>query len=188
MFICGSRSFGHQDKNGSRMSSKRSKSFSNSNTKKNPYADGGVDKFLALVADLEEKKQRIYDEMGPEDISFIRFVYSDDSEQVKPIVVRARKNKKKLLVPPPAAEKSINVEEEEEKLLQVRRDGSFRLKTLGYPAYYVVGVVLVLILLFLAIYGRSLTILCTSIAWYLLPQFVVMRDFNFNIRNLGVRR
>lgn len=170
MFICGSRSLGHQDKNGShKSSSKRSKSVSNTKKKKNPYAEGGLDKFLALLADLDEKKQRIYDEIGSEDISFIRFVYSNDSDQPRPIIVRTNNSKKKLLNV--KAEKNVEEKTErdvkvkaQEELLQVRRNG---------VNYYLILVMLVFILVFIAIYGRCFAIVCTSIAWYLVPQFIV---------------
>lgn len=159
MFFCGSKSLGLEDKNGSQKRSRRSKSIK---IKKNPYADGGVDKFLALVADLEEKKQRIYDEMGTEEISLIRFVY-DDFEQVKPIVVKA--NNKKLHI---KGERSV----EEKREIYVKPQEVLHVRKRHPANYYFIYVILVLILVFLAIYGRSLAILCTSIAWYLVPQFI----------------
>lgn len=205
MYICGSRSFG-EDKNGSYISpcltskrSKRSKSFSKFTGKdKNPYADRGLDKFFALLADLDEKKQKIYRQMGSEDISFVQFVYSNDSEHVKPIVVKVKnKNNKNSIKHLPnstittnsvaaaadASDKNLDeipekreiVTPQQQKEELVKRDqrwnGSFRLVKLMHP-YYCFPLILVLILLFLAIYGRSFAIFCTSISYYLVPSIV----------------
>ncbi|KAG6391582.1 hypothetical protein SASPL_149338 [Salvia splendens] len=49
-----------------------------------------------------------------------------------------------------------------------RSKGNFKIEDLKRPQL-IFPVMVVLILLFLAIYGRSFTILCTSIVWYLAP-------------------
>ncbi|KAK1405633.1 hypothetical protein POM88_005238 [Heracleum sosnowskyi] len=67
-------------------------SFGGSKGNKNPYADRGLDKFSALVAELDSKRKKIYTQKGSEDISLIGFVYSN-SNHYKPIVVKL-KNKK----------------------------------------------------------------------------------------------
>ncbi|KAL1564736.1 hypothetical protein AAHA92_07041 [Salvia divinorum] len=91
MFICGRRSFRRDedtDKNGSsHLIPKRSKI-----TRRNPYAERGLDRFHALLAHLEGEKQKIYNQIGAEEVSFVRFVYSDSFKNVRPIVLRAKNN------------------------------------------------------------------------------------------------
>lgn len=194
MFICGSGGFSNQDEGelevyGSPCStpkrSRRSTSFckllNRDGGAKNPYADRGLDKFYALLADLDDKKQKIYTQKGAEEISFVRFVYANDSDSVKPIVVKV-KEKEKSPPPPPLMTKSVaNLAEQSsfksdaapaEKAVKKKRSlrckGSFKLEDLKRP-HFLFPVMVVLILLLLAIYGRSFAILCTSIGWYLAP-------------------
>lgn len=68
--------------------------FSGSRNKDNPYSKRGLDKFSALLTDLEAKKQQIYSQRGSEDISLVRFVYKDMDNCV-PIVVKKKKEKNK---------------------------------------------------------------------------------------------
>ncbi|EYU25517.1 hypothetical protein MIMGU_mgv1a026636mg [Erythranthe guttata] len=224
MFICGSGSFGNQDEdhqenesNGSPCPtpkrSKRSTSFCKiickDTTNKNPYADRGLDKFYALLADLDTKKQKIYTQKGSEEISFVRFVYANDSDQVKPIVVKIKdknnhedkkfsstkslpkqqpqpvnSNNNNNITKSAATISSAEVTKEESKeskenipppkkkrCLRSCSAASFKLENMRHPFFYF-PVILVLILLFLAVYGRSFAILCTSIGWYMLPSIV----------------
>ncbi|CAA0811323.1 ZCF37 [Striga hermonthica] len=211
MFICGSGSFNHHDEYeheayGSPCStpnkrSKKSSSFckiigKDNNNNKNRFADRGLDKFYALLAELDTKKQKIYTQAGAEDISFVRFVYTNDSDQVKPIVVKVNKEKKKRPDHRASTGKPIkkstsdishagpepkNVALEivpNEKKLQPRKKkrflrckGSFKIDRLREPYLYLL-VIIMMVLLFLAIYGRSFAILCTSIGWYLVPSVV----------------
>lgn len=199
MFICGSGSLSNQDDaeleaygspcptpKRSRRSTSFCKILGRDSGSKNPYADRGLDKFYALLADLDSKKQKIYTQKGSEDISFVRFVYANDSDSVKPIVVKVKERNPiksaKILteqpsfksdrdggataaeVEPPRSEKTMK------KRRSLRCKGSnFKLEDLKHPHFYF-PVVVVLILLFLAIYGRSFAILCTSIGWYLAPS------------------
>ncbi|PQP95556.1 uncharacterized protein Pyn_29941 [Prunus yedoensis var. nudiflora] len=72
-----------------RRSSRRS-----SKDSKNPYSSRGLDKFSALLADLEEKRQKIYAETPPQDISFVRFVFKDSNDDVPvPIVIKVKDKK-----------------------------------------------------------------------------------------------
>ncbi|KAL7154958.1 hypothetical protein ABFS83_03G039800 [Erythranthe nasuta] len=217
MFICGSGSFGNQDEdhqenesNGSPCPtpkrSKRSTSFCKiickDNTNKNPYADRGLDKFYALLADLDTKKQKIYTQKGSEEISFVRFVYANDSDQVKPIVVKIKEksnredkifsstkslpkqqpkpvNNNNNNITKSAAtistaeatkeESKENIPSKKKRCLRSCSAASFKLENMRHPFFYF-PVILVLILLFLAVYGRSFAILCTSIGWYMLPS------------------
>ncbi|KAL8030092.1 hypothetical protein ABFX02_14G265800 [Erythranthe guttata] len=201
MFICGSRSFSHHRKDENYNSqyctlkrSKRSKSLSNS-SKINPYSNQGLDKFSALLSDLDEKKQQIYMQMGSEEISFVQFVYSSDSKHLKPIVVKVRNSKNNhgflkrtpsnmsnTVTPNPAdaADKSFDAVERDREMVTVvsqeqkstRWKTSFRRDDLRRPNSYCFFAILVLILLFLAIYGRSFAIFCTTMSWYLIPNIV----------------
>lgn len=76
----------------SRRNSFSSRSSSSSHNK-NPYAMSGLDKFSALLAELEEKKQKIYSQVNPDEISLVRFVYKDSDDFV-PIVVKMKKKDK----------------------------------------------------------------------------------------------
>ncbi|KAK4428690.1 hypothetical protein Salat_1168800 [Sesamum alatum] len=213
MFICGSGSFGHEDNeelygspSPTPKRSKRTTSFckiiGKDSSNKNPYADRGLDKFYALLADLDDKKQKIYTQRGSEDISFVRFVYTNDSDQVKPIIVKVKEKKQEKSSPnnnsmmikhshnnntatmnqaavdhaadqdKVAADQGLSKEESggektRKKKRCLRCNASFNLRL--HPWYYF-PVVVVLILLFLAINGRSFAILCTSIGWYLVPS------------------
>ncbi|KAL7127577.1 hypothetical protein ABFS83_14G262100 [Erythranthe nasuta] len=195
MFICGSRSFSHHRKDENDNSqyctlkrSKRSKSLSNS-SKINPYANRGLDKFSALLSDLDEKKQQIYMQMGSAEISFVQFVYSSDSKQVKPIVVKVRNSKNNhgflkrtpsnmsnTVTPNPAdaADKSFDAVERDREMVTVvsQEQKSTRWNTSFRPNSYCFFAILVLILLFLAINGRSFAIFCTTMSWYLIPNIV----------------
>ncbi|XP_073051731.1 uncharacterized protein [Primulina eburnea] len=198
MFICGSGSFGHEDENERYTSPcstpKRSKRNTNfcrigkDNSNKNPYADRGLDKFNALLAELDDQKQKIYTQVGSDEISFVRFVYPNDSDKVKPIVVKAKernqekintqdlvKNQKgNIPVTNPAVPAVLQVQDKigsaEIPGKEAKRSSktSFSLEKLRHPYYYL-PLILMLIILFLVVYGRSFAILCTSIGWYLIP-------------------
>ncbi|KAL8490163.1 hypothetical protein ACS0TY_025897 [Phlomoides rotata] len=205
MFICGTGSFSNQDheveheanNNNSPCSTpkrtRKNTSFCKiicKTTNKNPYADRGLDKFYALLADLDDKKQKIYTQKGSEDISFVRFVYTNESDNVTPIVVKVKdkkmekENKNNLIeqrsfkstaseIVTPVLEAAPAPVSDDRKVIRKRRclirscTGNF----MKQPAFYF-PVMVVMILVFLAIYGRSFAILCTSIGWYLAPTIV----------------
>lgn len=182
MFICGRKSFSNKerDKDGSYTSphstpkrSKNSKSRSklkgNVSQKKNPYAERGLDEFYKLLADIEEKKQKIYSQIGVEEISFIRFVYSDSSEHIRPIVVRV-KNKNSDALSSNHVEKAetqpegeVDDQNEENGTSEEKKKDAMKKFN---RRYYCFSVMVVFVLLFLAIYGRSFAILCATIMWY----------------------
>lgn len=72
------------------------KSSMNKKKGKNPYADLGREGFSALLEELEEKKLKILSLVGPEDVSLIRFVHSDDNK-LKPVIVVANGNKERKM-------------------------------------------------------------------------------------------
>lgn len=173
-----------------------------SNRDKNPYASRGLDKFSALLADLEEKRQKIYAETGSQDISLVRFVYKN-SDDLVPIVVKLKdknnnqKEKKtkrsasmnnndefkeikqttnntsesqdKFPIETSIAVKEVKKPESNNKKIAKRSfSWNMKLDTWKKPAYYL-PVVMILILLLLTLFGRSVAILCTSIGWYVVP-------------------
>ncbi|XP_038716307.1 uncharacterized protein LOC120009695 [Tripterygium wilfordii] len=220
-FICGSANFLEEDKEEKPWSSLPStprktsspkhsfckkNSFCNKNSSnnnnirdsKNPYSTRGLDKFSALLAELEEKRQRIYSQVDSKDVSFVRFVYSNENDCI-PIVVKLKENqtetekeKKKpnknreakhdLEIPDhksqaepivTAAVEEVNKPSKlEPKEVEKRRlkwsSSVLRLQKWRRPSYYL-PVAILLILLFLALFGRSFAILCTSLGWYIVP-------------------
>ncbi|RWR77959.1 hypothetical protein CKAN_00646400 [Cinnamomum micranthum f. kanehirae] len=56
---------------------------------KNPYANRGRDKFEALLADLEARREKIMAKVGDKDVFLVRFAQSDTRDWV-PIVVKAK--------------------------------------------------------------------------------------------------
>ncbi|MED6138247.1 hypothetical protein PIB30_072444 [Stylosanthes scabra] len=161
--------------------------------KDNPFATRGLDKFSALLADLDEKRQRIYSQMNPHDISFVRFVYSSTNDFV-PIVVKVNNNNKSQelrVVKPrkldhhhhhhqsdkPAVESSAIIEDEskqpklgngEKKVKKKRLNWNLKSFDVWNPCFYV-PMVMILILVFLTIFGRTVSALCTCILWYVIP-------------------
>ncbi|KAK3029781.1 hypothetical protein RJ639_038223 [Escallonia herrerae] len=197
-FICGSFHHPEEDEDLEPWTSptstpKRSRrsSLCRSKDSKNPYSDRGLDKFSALLADLDDKRQKIYTQKGSEEISFVRFAYSN-SNDCKPIVVKSRDKKHEkpnldIAKDKPSkgsspvhetlavSERELpQVEAKAEPDQKAQRSISFAWKmNLGNwrrPSYYL-PVIVILILLFLAMFGRSFAILCTSLGWYLVPTF-----------------
>ncbi|CAI9777186.1 unnamed protein product [Fraxinus pennsylvanica] len=196
MFICGSGSFNQVEDDhpetpcSTPKRSKKGTSFFR-NKSKNPYAGRGLDKFYTLLADLDEKRQKIYAQNGSEDISFVRFVYSY-SNDVKPIVVKVKEKKQEktnisdvkiqqnlsqvqsdkptveTLKAPNAASTDTDQVSEPRRKHKCLACRNFKWQKLRQPYYYV-PMIIILILILLLLYGRSFAILCTSIGWYLIP-------------------
>ncbi|XP_023524394.1 uncharacterized protein LOC111788300 [Cucurbita pepo subsp. pepo] len=132
-----------------------------SKDKKNPYSDRGLDKFSALLTDLEEKRKRIYAQTDPENIVLVRFAYKNSDECV-PVVVKQKDKKEEKRVndiKPAITQK----QPDKKSLVRVRT-----LRKLRKPGYYVTAMV-ILILVLLCVFGRSVAIMCTCVAWYLVP-------------------
>lgn len=177
---------------------KRRHSFCSRSNKdnKNPYSSRGLDKFEALLADLDGKRQKIYTQKGSEDISLVRFVYSN-SNDVKPIVVKIKDHKKQ----DKEKENQHKLENTKTTLSSLEHavDGGNR-KTAGsgkvvqqakqsidykkmisvdqlrkkfgewWRPWYSLPLFVILILVFLVFFGRSFAILCTSLGWYMVPS------------------
>ncbi|KAE8057052.1 hypothetical protein FH972_013774 [Carpinus fangiana] len=187
--ICGAASF-HQEEeeeiwSDSQCSSprkSRKKSHSSRKSSKNPYSTRGLDKFSELLADLEEKRQKIYLQADSQDISFVRFVHSSSNDW-KPIVVKSKnkkgaRTKKEMIIPSSADLKEVK-EQQQQQQPPIMEEANEKAKKSGLwwnmemgkwrrPSYYLPAAV-ILILLLLLVFGRSFAILCTSLGWYVVP-------------------
>ncbi|XP_038899146.1 uncharacterized protein LOC120086521 [Benincasa hispida] len=137
--------------------------------KKNPYSDRGLDKFSALLTDLDEKRKKIYSQTDPEDIVMVRFAYKNSDECV-PVVVKQKDKKEDknsndsdAMAIKSQQNKQLTTHKNKNNLVRARN-----LRRLSKPSYYIAAIV-ILILFLLSVFGRSVTILCTCIAWYLVP-------------------
>ncbi|KAI3417372.1 uncharacterized protein J3R85_014498 [Psidium guajava] len=157
---------------------------------KNPYSARGLEKFEALLSDLQEKRQKIYTQKGSSDISLVRFAYTSSNDCVPIVVKKDKANKtktsdpgatadhasdprdKKLPIEPPSDVKEVSERKADGSDKKGKNEsfeqGFMRLENWKRPSYYM-PVAVVLILLFLAFFGRSVAILCTSIGWYVVP-------------------
>ena len=145
---------------------------------KNPYSTRGLDQFSALLAELEEKRQQIYSQMGTQGI--VRFVYRNSNDCV-PVVVKLKAKKEEKNKPGNSKDhqperyvsevihKLPNPSESDKKIEKKKSfSWNVELQNLRRPFYYIPAVI-VLILLFLVLFGRSVAILCTCIGWYIVP-------------------
>ncbi|KAE8670215.1 ZCW7 isoform 1 [Hibiscus syriacus] len=194
-FFCGA--FDHEDKD-DRKKPRRNSFFKSKGRKKddrNPYADLGLDKFSALLAELEEKKQKIYSQTGSQDISLVRFRFKNSTDIV-PIVVKIKDKKEEAknkivdcnttrdhseIFDKHPVQDSVEGKQVIKKIpsgLQSFIDQKRKKKSFSWnlelhqrrrPSYYVPAI-LVLILLLLVFFGRSVSILFTCIAWYTAPS------------------
>ncbi|KAK1407634.1 hypothetical protein QVD17_39255 [Tagetes erecta] len=167
--------------------SRRRHSFCSRSNKdsKNPYSSRGLDKFEALLADLDGKRQKIYTQKGSEDISLVRFVYTNAND-VKPIVVKIKDQRKQdkdhknkhedTKTPVLSPEHPMG----RDNMVQIAKTKVVRKKSIGFDQmkrklsewwrpWYSLPLFVIMILVFLVFFGRSFTILCTSIGWYLIP-------------------
>ncbi|OWM70757.1 hypothetical protein CDL15_Pgr014430 [Punica granatum] len=161
---------------------------------KNPYSTRGLDKFEALLADLEEKKKEIYTQNDRSDISFVRFAYTSSNDCV-PIVVKLKDKDSQSRSPPRGDEATkdkhgthhpenshqstaVKAVSSEPKAPGTNKKAGDKMKGLSWrslnldqwrrPSYYMPAAI-ILILVFLLFFGRSVAILCTSIGWYMVP-------------------
>ncbi|CAG7900004.1 unnamed protein product [Brassica rapa] len=142
---------------------------------KNPYSNRGLDKFSALLSELDEKRQNIYakrvDSHGP---PLVRFVFKSSGECV-PVMIKTKKGPKKkddaqddLVVKTESNtkdEKELKPEAREHKQRCALKEN---LKKFSRPNHFL-PVTAILVLIFLVFFGRSVSIMCTCIVWYLIP-------------------
>ncbi|XP_057730272.1 uncharacterized protein LOC130945579 [Arachis stenosperma] len=204
--VCGFN-LNHEEEDGACQSSststpkKHSKRRDN-NRDKNPYSTRGLDKFSELLAELDERRKKVYSKMNPHDISFIRFAYSDNDDFV-PIIVKVKnkdQNQKKNSKRDDQEDEKLKVrvrhmtsfsepmqktsekeskqqQQQQPKLLESdNRSLLFSLDRMKYPSFYVPAV-MILILVFLTVFGRSVATLCTCVLWYVIP---VLSDTSFS--------
>ncbi|KAI3491349.1 hypothetical protein L1887_44274 [Cichorium endivia] len=150
---------------------------------KNPYSDRGRDKFEALLADLDHKRQEILTQKGSEDVSMVKFVYRSPNE-AQPIVVKLRDHRKhdntSSMESSPKSEhqkdfafvKEVGDEFEEwktvkssirESMKKIMFDEWRRKLREGWMPSYIFPLFVILILVLLMFSGRSFAILCTSL-------------------------
>lgn len=158
---------------------------------KNPYSSRGLDKFSELLAVLDEKRQKLYSQMNPHDVSIVRFVHSNTDDFV-PIVVKLKNNnkdqkhksqelnkvvkaRKSTESSPIESTKEPHLEEKkqphlESEKVEAKKRISWNLKNLDRvkPCFYL-PMVMILILVVLTLFGKSVAILCTCILWYVIP-------------------
>ncbi|KAK1433414.1 hypothetical protein QVD17_10324 [Tagetes erecta] len=164
--------------------SKKRQFFSNRRDKNttNPYSDRGLDKFEALLADLDKQRQKIFTQKGSEDVSMVKFIYKSQNE-IQPIVVKLRDQRKQsnnivdhhdkvidFKEPEETNTKPISLDRkpDEKKVCDVDQCKRKLFAELWKPSYYLpLFVMLILVLLMFS--GRSFAILCTSIGWYMVP-------------------
>ncbi|KAK7310778.1 hypothetical protein RJT34_08495 [Clitoria ternatea] len=181
----------------------------------NPYSTRGLDKFSSLLEDLDEKRKRIYSQMNPHDISFVRFVYSNTDDFV-PVVVKVKNNKDQkkhinkiqelgvvkatriLAHTSESTDKSSTTIDqpssttEEKKQSKMESDKRVTKKSIswnvvmkkhdmGKPCFYL-PLVMVLILLLLTVFGRSVSTLCICVLWYLISTLKDSSSLNANPR------
>lgn len=179
-FVCGN--FHHQEEDGVVPCSSPKKSKRKDNRNSNPYSNRGLDKFSSLLADLDERRQKVYSQMSPQEISFVRFAYSSNDDFV-PIVVKVKnKDQKKHKSEElkhltsfseqleKSSEEAIVEKKEQQSKLEAHnnKNVSFSWNMLKRPSFYV-PVAVVFILLFLIVFGKSVATLCTCVVWYVVP-------------------
>lgn len=154
----------------------------NSHRNRNPYSTRGLDKFEALLADLEEKKKKIYTKNDPGNISLVRFSYTSSNNLV-PIVVKLKGKDSRSGSPPGADEtskdKHVVRNTDAKRSGSELKAGSTEKKKAGdknkrsswkpWRPYYYVSAAVILILVLLLFFGRSVAILCTTVGWYAIP-------------------
>ncbi|EOA37093.1 hypothetical protein CARUB_v10010274mg [Capsella rubella] len=145
---------------------------------KNPYSNQGLEKFSALLSDLDEKRQSIYakrlDSDGP---PLVRFMFTSSGECV-PVMIKTKRagQKKDVQDDFKVASESKTEEEKETKRTESETEQKQRcvllnenLKKISRPKHFL-PMTVVLVLIFLAFFGRTVSIMCTCIVWYLVPM------------------
>ncbi|CAF2075482.1 hypothetical protein Bca4012_089562 [Brassica carinata] len=154
---------------------------------KNPYSNRGLDKFSELLSELDEKRQIIYskkvDSSGP---PLVRFVFTSSGECV-PVVIKSsylhkQKNTKDVAASAAAKVKTVVNESKTEETKKTEPETEEKqscvlnenLKKITRPNRFF-PVTVILVLVFLVFFGRSVAIMCTCIAWYLVPTIKEQR-------------
>ncbi|TYH65040.1 hypothetical protein ES332_D06G029300v1 [Gossypium tomentosum] len=153
----------------------------NKDNNKNPYSGRGLDKFSALLSELEDKKQKIHLQTGSQDISMVRFMYKDSTDFV-PVVVKLKDKEPK---PKPVETKQQEQEAWDhkhsmetlseakdvmKKISRLQPDKKKNKKGFSWKRpYFYLPTFFVLVLVLLVFFGRSVSILLTCVGWYMVP-------------------
>lgn len=202
-FICGTNSFPEEEGNFDRRTRSADSSPQKTRSKssnKNPYSSRGLDKFSALLVEIEEKRQQIYSQVHPDEISLVRFAYNGDHD-FKPIVVKVKakahdhhhvhappkqlpKNDDNNIQKPALLSKlnsssSMNIKEDI-KACENEANNNSKNKKMGFSRKvgfyqwkkpnFYLPMIVILTLVFVVLFGRSFAIMCTSIGWYVIPS------------------
>ncbi|CAL0322508.1 unnamed protein product [Lupinus luteus] len=196
-FVCGT--FHHEDDDNPLLVSPGFSPRKSKRKYENPYSTRGLDKFSELLADLDEKRQKIYSEMNPNDISFVRFVYSNTDDFV-PIVVKVKNKdhhkqhrseemrvvKARHLTPSKSMDNTTTKSnaatvEERKQQPKLELEAKKSMKNFSWnmwkPSFYV-PIIIILILMLLTMFGRSFATLCTCVLWYIIPT---LKDFSSSL-------
>ncbi|CAN8244894.1 unnamed protein product, partial [Cochlearia groenlandica] len=169
---------------------------------KNPYSKRGLEKFSELLSDLDEKRQNIYskklDSNGP---PLVRFVFTSSGECV-PVVIKSsylrKPNKTKDVVvaavaaSPPKVNAEVNETKTEQKTEEKTEERQScvvneNLKKITRPNRFL-PVTVILVLVFLVFFGRSVAILCTCVAWYLVPTIQEQSGNRGSLSNYEIKK
>lgn len=156
----------------------------------NPYSGSGLDKFSSLMADLKERRERI--RCRVREVTLVRFVYAR-TEDLVPTVVKAKsrntnsreETKSGDCIRDKQKQRPVAIGKVKEAQKEAFRS---RKRTFLFgeaePSLYVAAVV-TLILILLAFLGRPAAILCSSVAWYMVPA---LRGRRSNARRIPRKR
>ncbi|XP_071733309.1 uncharacterized protein [Rutidosis leptorrhynchoides] len=138
---------------------------------KNPYSSRGLDKFEALLADIDDKKRKIFTQKDPKrkdkDHHPKQNNLKDTNDHTSIPTLQdstldhMTEDKETQHAEPSIDTKIIRVDQWK---LNLKR----KFEELWMPSYNL-PLFVILVLIFLTLFGRSLAIICTSIAWYLIP-------------------
>ncbi|KAM0937735.1 hypothetical protein DsansV1_C24g0182371 [Dioscorea sansibarensis] len=167
--FCGTGSFSQVDEDACAPSTPKESKKKN----KNPYSERGLDKFSAVMAELEAKKEKIMAKSGSKDTAMVRFMYNNSNDWV-PIIIKLKDEKKKPLAKISVPESPPSPVKEQPEVVPVSVPEKCKVVekrfSLGRWRCYYWSMVMVLILLSLVMFGRVFAICCTSIWWYLVPS------------------
>ncbi|XP_020867588.1 uncharacterized protein LOC9325858 [Arabidopsis lyrata subsp. lyrata] len=155
---------------------------------KNPYSNQGLDKFSALLSELDEKRQSIYAKrLDPDGPPLVRFVFTSSGECV-PVMIKTKKAGQKKDVQDDFKVKKKDVlddfkfktESKTEHEIEIKKADleteqqqsyvvNENLKKISRPNH-LFPVTVVLVLIFLMFFGRTVSVMCTCIVWYLVPM------------------
>lgn len=190
-FVCGT--FHHEEEEDEPCFSSPRKSRRNSkNANNNPYSNRGLDQFSALMDDLDKKRQKIYSQMRPQDISFIRFVSSkSNTNEFVPVIVKVKHNKdqKKQRNEELTRARHVSATAKEEhdqqkkQPIMAEKEKELNLKW-DRPSLYL-PIMVVFILVLLTLFGRSVATLCTCISWYVVST---LEDRSFSINSMKKKK